>query len=155
MSSIDTHLIRLSDSLDDYATRHKLLPFQKWLDLTHQDMFIHGPFDFASVNGHKTWDRISQSDWDKHVPQFSSMLWCSLMFYSRWSQSARIISWCCNCQPMTYFGNFWCWHTRSASLVLTKGHYLMSRPTHFFHQIQMCLLEVWHAEVGTVFAYFA
>jgi hypothetical protein len=27
-------------------------------------MFIHGPFDFASINGRKTQDCISQSDWD-------------------------------------------------------------------------------------------
>jgi hypothetical protein len=27
-------------------------------------MFIHGPFEFASVNGQKTWYRISQPDWD-------------------------------------------------------------------------------------------
>ncbi len=27
-------------------------------------MFTHSPFDIASVNGRKTQDRISQSDWD-------------------------------------------------------------------------------------------
>jgi hypothetical protein len=54
LSSTDTHLIHPSDSSDDYTTCHKLLPFQKWLNLTHQDMFIHGPFDFASVNDCKT-----------------------------------------------------------------------------------------------------
>ncbi len=27
-------------------------------------MFIHGPVKYASVNGRKTQDRISQSDWD-------------------------------------------------------------------------------------------
>ncbi len=27
-------------------------------------MFIHGPFEFATVNGRKTQDHISQPDWD-------------------------------------------------------------------------------------------
>ncbi len=64
LSSRDTHLICPSDSSDDYAVHHKFLPFWKWLNLTHQDMFIHSPFDSASINGCKTQDCISQSDWD-------------------------------------------------------------------------------------------
>jgi hypothetical protein len=32
LSSTDTHLLHLSDSLDDFATWHKLLPFCKWLN---------------------------------------------------------------------------------------------------------------------------
>ena len=64
LSTTETHLIRPSDSSEDYATRHKLLPFRKWVNLTHHDTFIHGPFDFATVNGRKTRDRISQPDWD-------------------------------------------------------------------------------------------
>jgi hypothetical protein len=79
LSSTDTHLICPSDSSDDYTTCHKLLPFQKWINLTHQDTFIHGPFDFASINGRKTWDRISQSDWDilkTHCNMFHNPLPC-------------------------------------------------------------------------------
>jgi hypothetical protein len=34
------------------------------LNLTHSDTYIHGPFDFASINARKTRDRTSQSDWD-------------------------------------------------------------------------------------------
>jgi hypothetical protein len=64
LSTTDTHLIQPSDSLEDYANRHKLLPFRKWVNLTHHDTFIHGPFDFATANGRKTRDRISQPDWD-------------------------------------------------------------------------------------------
>jgi len=54
LSKMDTHLIQPSDSSEVYANRHKLLPFRKWVNLTHQDTFIHGPFDFATVNGWKT-----------------------------------------------------------------------------------------------------
>jgi hypothetical protein len=38
--------------------------FRKWLNICHLDMYIHGPFDFASVRGCKTRDRVAQSDWD-------------------------------------------------------------------------------------------
>ncbi len=58
------HLVCLYESSNDYATQQKLLPFCKWLNLTHQDTFIHGPFDFSTANGHKTWCHISQPDWD-------------------------------------------------------------------------------------------
>ena len=60
----ETHLVRPSDTSDDYAKRHNLLPFQKWLKITHLDTFIHSPFEFATVRGRKTRDRICQDDWD-------------------------------------------------------------------------------------------
>ena len=46
------------------AIRQQLVPFRRWLNLTHSDTYLHGPFDFASVNWRKTRDRISQADWD-------------------------------------------------------------------------------------------
>ena len=64
LSTTDTHLIRPSDTSVDYANRHKLTAFRKWVNLTHHDTFIHGPFDFSSINGRKTRDRVSQQDWD-------------------------------------------------------------------------------------------
>jgi len=60
----DTHLVRPSETSDRYAGRHKLLPFRKWLNICHQDTYIHGPFEFASIRGRKTRDRIAQVDWD-------------------------------------------------------------------------------------------
>jgi hypothetical protein len=59
-----THLICPSATLVDYATHHKLSAFQKWMNLTHHDTFIHGPFEFSSVNGRKTQDPVSQTDWN-------------------------------------------------------------------------------------------
>jgi hypothetical protein len=47
--STDTHLIRPSETSDDYALHHKLLPFRKWLNITHLDTYIHGPFEFATI----------------------------------------------------------------------------------------------------------
>jgi hypothetical protein len=75
--STDTHLVRPSDTSDDYAIRHNLLPFRKWLNITHTDTFIHGPFEFATVRGRKTRDRICQNDWDilrQHKSMFQNPL---------------------------------------------------------------------------------
>ncbi len=72
-STTDTHLVRSTDTSDSYVTRHKLMPFRKWLNICHLDTYIHGPFDFTSVRGRKTRDRVAQSDWDV-------LHWNSLMF---------------------------------------------------------------------------
>ena len=73
--SLETQLICPSDTSVDYTLRQKLLPFRKWLNITHSDMFIHGPFEFATVSGQKTCDRISQEDWNvllRHVSMFQN-----------------------------------------------------------------------------------
>ena len=62
--STETNLIRPSETSVDYALRHKLFLFRKWLNITHSDTFIHGPFEFVSIGGQKTQDRISQYDWN-------------------------------------------------------------------------------------------
>ena len=62
--SLETHLILPSDTLVDYALFHKLLPFRKWLNITHSDTFIYGPFELATVKGQKTRDCISQDNWN-------------------------------------------------------------------------------------------
>ena len=73
----DTHLVRPSDTSDDHANRHNLLPFRKWLNITHTDTYIHGPFEFATIRGRKTKDRICQEDWDvlrQHTTMFQNPL---------------------------------------------------------------------------------
>ena len=47
--SSKTHLIRPSDKSDEFALHHNLLPFRKWLNITHLDTYIHGPFEVATV----------------------------------------------------------------------------------------------------------
>jgi hypothetical protein len=59
-----THLIRLSDTSESQAKRHGLIPFRRWVNLTHSNTFIHGPFDFTIIQARKTSNRISQADWD-------------------------------------------------------------------------------------------
>jgi hypothetical protein len=71
----DTHLVRPSDTSDEYAKRHNLLPFRKWLNITHTDTYIHGPFEFATIRGRKSRDRICQEDWDvlrQHTTMFQN-----------------------------------------------------------------------------------
>ncbi len=77
LSSMDMHLIHLSNRFVDYAQCHKLCPFWKWLNLTHLNTFIHGPFKFTSVNGRKTGDPVSQTNWDilkSHLTMFHNPL---------------------------------------------------------------------------------
>ena len=62
-STCDTHLIRPSDTSEAYASRHHLLPFRQYVNLTHSDTYIHGPFDFATLGGRKTRDRVCSDDW--------------------------------------------------------------------------------------------
>ncbi len=75
--STGVHLIRPSDTSDSYANHHKLVPFRKWLNISHLDTFIHEPFDFALIRGRKSRDRISQEDWDilgRHAFMFHNPL---------------------------------------------------------------------------------
>jgi hypothetical protein len=76
-SSTQTHLIRPSDTSEALATKQRLIPFRRWLNLTHSNTYIHGPFEFATVNGRKTRDRVAQGDWDifsRHQSQFQNLL---------------------------------------------------------------------------------
>ena len=61
---LNAHLITPSDTSEDRAKRHNLRPIRCWVNLTHGDTYVHGPFDFATVRGRKTRDRIDQSSWD-------------------------------------------------------------------------------------------
>ena len=61
---LNAHLITPSDTSEDRAKHHNLRPIRCWVNLTHGDTYVHGPFDFATVRGRKTRDRIDQSSWD-------------------------------------------------------------------------------------------
>ncbi len=61
---LDAHLLTLSDSSEERAEKHKLRPIRAWVNLTHGDTYIHGPFDFATIRGHKSHDPVAQDCWD-------------------------------------------------------------------------------------------
>jgi hypothetical protein len=61
---LDAHLITPSDTSEDRALRLHLHPVHCWTNLTHGDTYIPGPFNFATVPGKKTRDRVDQDCWD-------------------------------------------------------------------------------------------
>jgi hypothetical protein len=58
--TMDAHLITPSDTSAEHASHHHLVTVRSWVNLTHCDTYIHGPFDFAILRGRKTCDRIGQ-----------------------------------------------------------------------------------------------
>jgi hypothetical protein len=65
--TLNAHLITPSDTLADCTARLHLIPVRTWVNLTQCDTYIHGPFDFAIVNGQKSRDRVRQEAWDALV----------------------------------------------------------------------------------------
>ncbi len=65
--TLDAHLITPSDTSADRAARLHLIPVHAWVNLTHGNTYIHGPFDFAIVNGQKSRDCVGQEAWDALV----------------------------------------------------------------------------------------
>jgi hypothetical protein len=63
--TMDAHLITPPDISAERASCHHLVTVRSWVNLTHGDTYIHGPFDFAVVRGRKTRDRVGQDSWDK------------------------------------------------------------------------------------------
>ena len=57
------HLIRPSSEEALYASANGLQPFRQWVRLLNSDTYIHGPFNFSTLNGRVTKDRVSESDW--------------------------------------------------------------------------------------------
>ncbi len=62
--TMDAHLFTPSVTSADHAARNHLVTIRCWLNLTHGDTYIHGPFNFAVVRGRKTRDCIGQDSWD-------------------------------------------------------------------------------------------
>jgi len=56
------HLVRPTEASSAYLASKKLVPFSMWINLCHSDVFLHGPFDFATFF-RKSKDRISRQDW--------------------------------------------------------------------------------------------
>ena len=45
------HLITPSPMSEEIASKKNLIPYIEWMNLTDNDINIHGPFDFAMING--------------------------------------------------------------------------------------------------------
>ncbi len=78
-SSAYTHYIWSLETSEAYACQHHLLPYRKFLNLTHLDTYILGPFNFATIHSRKSCNRIPQSAWDvlkSHSDMFHNPIPC-------------------------------------------------------------------------------
>jgi hypothetical protein len=62
--STDYHIIQPSEVTTKIAKSRNLIPYREWSYINHSEVFLHGPFNFATNNEQKTRDRISQVDWN-------------------------------------------------------------------------------------------
>jgi hypothetical protein len=63
LHSGDYHILRPDSRADAYAKDRHLHPFTQWINLLHDATFLHGPFEFAVINGRQSRDRIGIDDW--------------------------------------------------------------------------------------------
>jgi hypothetical protein len=61
----DYHIIWPDKYASTYAKTNSLHPFCQWVNLLQPETYIHGPFEFATINSRLTWDRISMDDWNQ------------------------------------------------------------------------------------------
>ena len=84
--------IRPAPESDVVATKHNLTQVRFWVKLDDPSVYIHGPFEFAIVNGRKTVDKIDEKDWkilkansDKYHDDGPSLSSKPLLFYNLYS----------------------------------------------------------------------
>ncbi len=133
-----------SGMFETYAAQCKFVPFCWWLNLTHSDTYIHGPFGFAAVNGRKTRDRISQFDWDvlaTHSSMFhNSIPWFNLPSYSIHVNRGVHIAYCNtpNNTVLRFIADL-----GNESLIPWQKVFVITivcLPPHFFHHYPMTML---------------
>ena len=54
-----------------YCKRNNLIPFQDWINLFDKNIFLLGPFNFATFDSKQSKDRISNDVW-KNLQKLSS-----------------------------------------------------------------------------------
>ena len=84
-------LIRPSCSTyETYALQHDLVPFRQWVNLSHVSSYVHGPFEFANVNGHCTCDTFLLTTGQSYDHRPLALL-----------EMKFLVSWTCPCIPYT------------------------------------------------------
>ena len=58
------HLVKPSEEQRTYCHNHNLVAFSEWIHIHQDDTYLHGPFNFATLNGRKTRDRVDRKDWE-------------------------------------------------------------------------------------------
>jgi hypothetical protein len=56
-------LLQPSEFPPPLAEQRSLVPYREWINLHDSTIYIHGPFNFATLNNRKTRDRISETEW--------------------------------------------------------------------------------------------
>ena len=74
-TAILMHISSPSDTSEERASHHHLLPIRCWVNLTHAETYIHGPFDFATTNGCKTRVRVDMEAWNALAA--NSLMFCN------------------------------------------------------------------------------
>jgi hypothetical protein len=65
------HLIRPSDLSENVAASKNLAPYREWINIKHNNIIIHGPFEFATRHQRKSRDKIDCADWDELIKKES------------------------------------------------------------------------------------
>ncbi|KAL7515984.1 hypothetical protein ACHAWX_003736 [Stephanocyclus meneghinianus] len=60
----DYHILRPDSYAPFYAKKLNLHPYCQWVNLQNPGTYIHGSFEFSTINGCKTRDCTSLTDWD-------------------------------------------------------------------------------------------
>ncbi len=59
-SSTESHLLWPLDSFESYAHYHNLIPYRFYINLTHANTYIYSPFNFATIHGCKSCNRVCE-----------------------------------------------------------------------------------------------
>jgi hypothetical protein len=57
------HLVKPDKNEENYCKQSGLLPYSEWINIHDPDVYLVGPFNFATIQGRKTQDRISYDQW--------------------------------------------------------------------------------------------
>jgi len=114
-----THLVKPSASSKVFATKNKLVPARQFIHLLHEDTFIHGPFNFATINNRKTRDRIAMQDWTV-LESHKDMVQNAVPPFDVPAYSVHVDS-----------GVDFCFHDRSNADMLVQRKFLLPEDTQF------------------------
>jgi hypothetical protein len=125
------HLLKPSEQTQQYASANSLKPFQQWLYLYDNNTILHGPFNFATINGRKTRDRIDTEDWNKLISKMRGIRIISSTPIHAYSLFTMIIDFTSKEMMMKQQIG---WQLYSTTIILQYKQYILgggSKPTMF------------------------
>jgi hypothetical protein len=61
--SMNYHILQPSQYSEATAKSMGLVPYREWMQVNDPSVVLHGPFDFATLNHQKMYDRVAAKDW--------------------------------------------------------------------------------------------